>query len=247
MPLEILISSSCWLLGDIICVLSYCIMCQIISTSVGNIVFVSIDRYIAIGDPLHYATRITLAKVKCCICLCWLSAASCVLFYMKDELIQPGRSRSCFGECKVVTNYIMGTFDLIVNFICPVTVIIVLYMRVFVVVVSQARAMRSHTTAAALQKSGILKTKKSELKAARTLGVLVFVFLLCFCPYYCVFFAVSDEPDASSNVYTIFLFYLNSCLNPVIYTLFYPWFRKCIKLIVTLQILRPGSCETKIL
>ncbi|KAM6934588.1 uncharacterized protein FYW49_000871 [Xenentodon cancila] len=36
------------------------------------------------------------------------------------------------------------TLDLIMTFIFPVTVIVVLYMRVFVVAVSQARAMRSH-------------------------------------------------------------------------------------------------------
>nr|XP_013886404.1 PREDICTED: putative trace amine-associated receptor 3 [Austrofundulus limnaeus] len=107
----------------------------------------------AICDPLHYPTRINLVKVKYSVCLCWFCAASCSFLYVKDELIEPGRTRSCFGECKVVMNYIVGTFDLIVNFTFPVTAITVLNLRVFVVAVSQARAMRSHITAAALQKS----------------------------------------------------------------------------------------------
>ncbi|GLD68296.1 trace amine-associated receptor 13c-like protein [Lates japonicus] len=52
---------------------------------------------------------------------------------------------------------------------------IALYMGVFVVAVSQARAMRSHVSAITAQYSMTVTVKKSELKAARTLGVVFFV------------------------------------------------------------------------
>ncbi len=39
----------------------------------------------------------------------------------------------------------------------------------------------------------------------------------------------------------------NSCVNPLIYALFYPWFRKTVNLIFTLRILQPHSQENKIL
>ncbi|KAM4730656.1 trace amine-associated receptor 13c-like [Anableps anableps] len=168
----------------------------------------------------------------------------------RDELIQPGRSNSCFGECVVFINYAVATVDIILNFIIPVTIIIVLYMRVFMVAVSQGRAMRSHITAMKPQLHGEKKEgrpKKSELKAARTLGILVFVYLMCYCPFYCYTLVEVSLTNVSSTLFLFFLFYFNSCLNPVIYSLFYPWFRKAIKLIVTLQILQPGSCETNIL
>ncbi|KAM4560799.1 trace amine-associated receptor 13c-like [Fundulus diaphanus] len=125
--------------------------------------------------------------------------------------------------------------------------IILMYVRIFVVAVSQARAMRSHITAITRHRSVNLATKRSELKAARTLGVLIFVYLICYCPYYSFSLV---EINVTSTVYAsflIFVFYFNSCLNPVIYALFYPWFRKAIKLIVTLQILQPDSGETIIL
>ncbi|XP_046730113.1 trace amine-associated receptor 6-like [Silurus meridionalis] len=40
---------------------------------------------------------------------------------------------------------------------------------------------------------------------------------------------------------------LNSTINPVIYALFYPWFRRCIKLIITLQIFQTDSALINVL
>ncbi|KAM6934590.1 trace amine-associated receptor 13c-like [Xenentodon cancila] len=138
MPLEIHRSTSCWFLGDNICVLYIYILCHIAPVSVGNIILISVDRYVAICHPLHYSTRITLARTKTLVCLCWLWYGVYSIFFVKDELIQPGRSNSCIGECTLIINFFTGTVDLILSFIIPVTVIVVLYMRVFVVAVSQA-------------------------------------------------------------------------------------------------------------
>ncbi|XP_038575871.1 trace amine-associated receptor 13c-like [Micropterus salmoides] len=247
MPVEILRKTSCWFLGDLMCSLYICVSYSIPSASVGNMVLISLDRYVAICDPLHYTTRITVRRVKLCVCLCWF----CSVFYssvvLKDDLTQPGRYNSCYGDCVVLFDHTADAIDLALTFIVPVTVIIVLYMRVFVVAVSQARAMRSHITAVILQRSVTLTAKKSELKAARTLGVLVVVFLICLFPYYGMTLAGDSLLNTSSAFLGIYLFYFNSCLNPVIYAMFYPWFRKSVKLIVTLQILQPGSCEANIL
>ncbi|XP_044222188.1 trace amine-associated receptor 13c-like [Thunnus albacares] len=248
MPGAFLQQTSCWFLGDFMCFLCHYISFIITSSSVGNMVLVSVDRYVAICDPLHYTTRITVRRVKLCVCLCWFFSALFSIFLTKDELTQPGKYNSCHGECVFVIDYISGLVDLVLTFIVPVTIIIILYMRVFVVAVSQARAMRSHIAAVTLQVSLTLTSKKSELKAARTLGILVVVFLICFCPYYCVSLAGGDTSFTNPSAFFLgILYYLNSCLNPVIYALFYPWFRKAIKLIVTLQILQPDSCDANIL
>ncbi|KAM4557841.1 trace amine-associated receptor 13c-like [Odontesthes bonariensis] len=246
-PAGIIRTTTCWFLGDLMCFLYNCLCYIITSASVGDMVLISIDRYVAICDPLHYPTRVTEGRVKLCVCLCWLCSALYNLLFVKDDLTLLGKHNSCYGECVVFIDNISGSVDLVLTFILPVTVITVLYMRVFVVAVSQARAMRSHVTAAKLQLSVSIKTKKSELKAARTLGVLMIVFLICFIPYYCVSLVGADLPNSSSASFVSFLFLLNSCLNPVIYALFYPWFRKAVKFILTLQILQPGSCQANIL
>ncbi|XP_035994795.1 trace amine-associated receptor 13c-like [Fundulus heteroclitus] len=246
MPGEIYRNTSCWFLGDNICFIFNYLCFIITAASVGNMVLISIDRYVAICDPLHYQTRVTGRRIKVCICLCWLCSIVYSILFVKDDLIQTGRNNYCYGECVTAMDFITATFDLVITFMAPITIIIVLYMRVFVVAVSQARAMRAQVTAVKLQLS-TTTANKSELKAARTLGVLVLVFLLCFCPYYCLSLAGEDSFSSSTIFAVYYLYGFNSSLNPVVYALFYPWFRKTVKLIVTLKILKPGSYEAQIL
>ncbi|TKS67834.1 Trace amine-associated receptor 1 [Collichthys lucidus] len=245
---QIMLLDGCWLLGDLMCALYQYIDYVVSSASVGNMVIISFDRYVAICHPLHYSTQITQKRIQVCICLCWICSVILQSLILNDILQQPGRYHSCFGECVFFINYIAGIADLLFSFVFPITVIVLLYMRVFVVAVSQAHAMRSHIAAVTFQKSGKVTAKKSELKAAKTIGVVVIVFLLCLCPYYCVALTVQDNMmNTSSATFVICLYYFNSCLNPLIYALFYPWFRKSVKLIVTLKILQPDSCDANIL
>ncbi|XP_030284989.1 trace amine-associated receptor 13c-like [Sparus aurata] len=244
---QIILIDGCWFLGDLMCTLYSVLDYILTSTSVGTMVLISVDRYVAICHPLHYSTKITVREVAFCTCLCWVCSALYNNLIMKDNLKQPGRYNSCIGQCVIVIDHVAGLVDLILTFIGPVTVIVVLYMRVFVVAVSQARAMRSHIAVVTIQNS-VKVTKKSELKAAGTLGVVIVVFLLCLCPYFCVTLTGQDTMlNASSAAFVICLFSFNSCLNPLIYTFFYPWFRKSVRLIVTLHILKPDSSKINIM
>ncbi|XP_034417945.1 trace amine-associated receptor 13c-like [Cyclopterus lumpus] len=231
LPVEIILKLSCWFLGDLACSLFNYVSFIVTSASVGNMVLISMDRYMSICDPLHYTARVTVNRVRLCVCMCWLGSVSYSAVFARDSLTQPGKYNSCHGECVVFIDYVSGAVDVVLTCALPVTVIIVLYARVFSVAVAQARAMRSQISVVSVG----LKMMRSELKAARTLGVVVVLFLICFCPYYAVSL-VSDSLVSSSYVsFVLYLFYLNSFLNPLIYALFYPWFRKAIKRIVILQ------------
>ncbi|XP_055360846.1 trace amine-associated receptor 13c-like [Betta splendens] len=243
---QIMLIDGCWLLGDLMCTL-YCAVDFITtSTSIGIMVLVSVDRYVAVCHPLHYSSRVTHRRVEVCVGLCWLSSLCLLWVVMTDNMKEPGRFKSCTGECVIVVKFVEQTLNLICSFIAPITVIIVLYIRVFVVAVAQARALRSHIASVSLQCSVKVRVKKSEMKAAVSLGVVVLVFVLCICPYYCVAL-MGTLLSASSAAFVICLFYFNSCLNPVIYVLLYPWFRKSIRLIATFQILKPGSSLCNVL
>jgi len=244
---QIMFIDDCWYYGNLVCFM-YCVLnLTITSVSVGSMVLISVDRYVAICDPLHYPTKVTSARVHTCVSLCWISSFIYVVVLLRDNLKQPGRFNSCSGECVINVGFIENVADLIITFITPISIIIFLYLRVFVVVLSQVRTMRSHTGAAAQQRSETVIIKKSEMKAAVTLGIVVLVFLSCAFPYYCVIItSKSPSVKASSMSFIVCMFYINSCVNPLIYALFYPWFRKSIKFIVTFRVLKHGSRDSNL-
>ncbi|KAM9803018.1 trace amine-associated receptor 4-like [Syngnathus typhle] len=242
---QIFLLDGCWSFGDLICIVYYVLNYVITSASIGSMVLISVDRYIAICDSLHYPIKVTLIRVQICVFLCWSVSIIFHCLCFMDSLKQPGRFNTCVGQCVIVVTYAVGMTDLIFSFIGPITVIAVLYMKVFAVAVSQVRAMRSRVGMVTLRNTTI---KSSELKAARTLGVVVVVFIVCIMPYFCI--AISGQDvllSVSSSAVIICLVFFNSCLNPLIYAIFYPWFRKAIKLIVTLQILKSDSSQMNIM
>ncbi|XP_037334028.2 trace amine-associated receptor 13c-like [Pungitius pungitius] len=245
MPVEGLrYTQACWLLGELVCALAPYVSYSLVSASVGNMVLISVDRYVAICDPLLYASKVTPNRAKASVCLCW----ACSILYngciLMGHLGQPERYGSCYGECVVIISHVAGTVDLFLSFLGPCTVMVVLYMRVFVVAISQLRVIRSEIFAVNATPSA----KRSERKAARTLGIVIAVFLMCFCPYYYPSLA-GEDTSTSLSYYALvsWIMLINSCVNPLIYALFYPWFRKAIKLIITLRILQPQSQEYKLL
>lgn len=248
MPAQILLIGGCWILGTFVCGLFDYSSFILTSASVGNMVLISIDRYVSICYPLSYPNKVTRGRVKVCVCVCWALSVFYNGVILRDFLKNPDLYNSCYGQCIVVIDSTAGAVDVMLTFLCPVAIIVVLYMRVFVVAMSQARAMRCHVAAVSVQGSVTVRVKKSEIKAARTLGIIVSVFVLCFCPYF--YLSLAGEDLSSSVVFSVFgvwLLYFNSCLNPLVYAFFYPWFRRAMKIILLLQILRPGSSDANIL
>ena len=241
MPLEAhSFISSCWFLGSWVCNVFIILYLILTSASVGSILLISLDRYVAICQPLHYTSKVTKGRVQLMLGLCWSCSVLCNCIAMQGSLREPGRHSLCHGDCVILLNMTSSVVDLLVTFLTPVSGVIVLYLRVFAAALSQTRKMRSSQVVATA-------ARRSELKAAMTLGVVVVVFLVCFSPS-C--FMPFTEQHLSTIITTwawaLWLLYLNSFLNPLIYTFFYPWFRKAIRLIVTLQILQPGSSHATI-
>ncbi|KAG7263305.1 hypothetical protein CRUP_006355 [Coryphaenoides rupestris] len=241
MPLGAVYSITyCWFLGQLVCTAFFGLTFMLTSASVGSILLISVDRYMAICQPLRYSSMVTVGRVQLAVCLCWACSVLYNCGILQDNLQEPGRLSLCHGHCVVVVDMVSGAVDLLVTFLAPVSVVVTLYLRVFTAALSQVRQMRSSRVAE-------LVARRSERKAAVTLGVVVVVFLMCFCPYFYPSFAGQDMSDnVAVGSWMSWLLFFNSCLNPLIYAIFYPWFRKAIRLIVTLQILQPGSCQATI-
>uniref|UniRef100_A0A8C2EQW3 Trace amine-associated receptor 13c-like n=1 Tax=Cyprinus carpio TaxID=7962 RepID=A0A8C2EQW3_CYPCA len=242
MPVDaIKLIETCWYFGDTFCDVFMIIMVLLISTSLSNLVLIAVDRYVAVCHPLLYPKKITMTKTLISICLCWFFSSTYNIGYLISGRYFAASQRSdvCYGKCYLVISFSWTLTDLFFSFLLPCTLIITLYLRIFYVAHQQVKVINS------LMKSGKCVTegsvrRKSESKAALTLGIIVTVYLLCYIPY--VLSATSTTVMSSATVtFLLWSLYFNSGLNPLIYALFYRWFKISVKHILTFKIFKPAS------
>ncbi|XP_028647034.2 trace amine-associated receptor 13c-like [Erpetoichthys calabaricus] len=236
---------TCWYFGETVCYIYTCFLTTLTTVSVFNLVLIAIDRYFAVCDPLLYSTRITVHITCIAILIIWLLT----FFYACAEVFSGGSIEGnleldpCPGDCLLMLNSTWSIVDPICGFSVPVSIMTVLYTKIFIVAKRHANAISTQQKSLEISKKGN-KSKKSEQKAAKTLGIVMAVFLFCLSPVY-IFMIVTlftnvSVPSALSCA-LLWLVYLNSCMNPIMYALFYPWFQKSFKLMITLQIWQNGS------
>ncbi|XP_049325056.1 trace amine-associated receptor 13c-like [Astyanax mexicanus] len=242
MPVKIIqLKNSCWYFGDTACSVSEISTGCLAAVSLYSLVLIAVDRYIAVSDPLHYNTIITVCKTSLFIVLGWSVSVMYIItmYYFNDHLLPSQISTSCYGECVVIVKYSWVIIDLVVCFVAPCSLILILYLRVFNAARHQAKSVRSVTNAFSQRHK---PARSPETKAAKTLGFVIFGYLACWIPYYLSSLTV-ESVKTSSVVSTVFswLIYINSSVNPLIYAIFYPWFRTSVKIIVTCRIFKSSS------
>ncbi|XP_060739476.1 trace amine-associated receptor 13c-like [Tachysurus vachellii] len=233
---------SCWILGIDFCICVMMIGYFLTSLSIYHIVLIAVDRYLALSNPFLYTNKISVRTMCTVVFSNWFVSMvyNLVLQYFNRNIINIA---VCPGECFVVLNDLLSAIDLVVTFIFPLSVIIILYTRIFMIAKKHATAIRelnNHTRPKTQKITSY--SMKSERKAAKVLSILVSVFLVCLLPYF-IYSLLGNviECELASFQKVMFVLYLNSTMNPVIYALFYPWFRRCVKLIINLQIFKSDS------
>nr|XP_029481930.1 trace amine-associated receptor 13c-like [Oncorhynchus nerka] len=224
------VMESCWVFGKYFCVFFLFIGYFIISLSLGNLVLISIERYVAVCYPLLYHTKITIPRIICWILItwCWCSIYNAVISNNSVTLQVP---KMCFEECFIFEGFNWSkTIDFVIIMVVPCYIIITLYFKIFVVARSQARKIFSKEAATKFGVKTVL-VNKTERKAAKTLSIVVFTYLTC---WISIFFLHFFLPQ--SLTYLLLLPFLNSLINPIIYAFFYPWFKAIAKHILTLKL-----------
>ena len=186
-------------------------------SSILHICCISLDRFIAITDPLHYVTRMTQRTANGLLCATWVTSAviSCGLV-LGNWLFEIDLIVYEDGWCSIngysLVNFMM---DLLV-FWFPCIVIFVLYATIY-------RVARMHATQVQAQ------PVHNSYKATKTIGLITGMFMFCWMPIFVMAFtSFICNCELSSLLWwlAVSLSYLSSLVNPIIYAALNLDFRK---------------------
>ncbi|XP_002923069.2 trace amine-associated receptor 7a [Ailuropoda melanoleuca] len=240
---------SCWYFGQSYCKFHSCFEGSFCYASIYHLGFISLDRYMAIIDPLVYPTRFTASMSGLCIAFSWLLSIIYSFSLFGTGANEAGledlvSALTCVGGCQIAVNQSWVLVNFLLFFI-PTLVMIIVYSKIFLIAKQQARRIESMSNKTVRSADSYQdRVAKRERKAAKTLGIAVIAFLISWLPYF-----IDSVIDAFLGFITptyiyeilVWIAYYNSAMNPLIYAFFYPWFRKAIKLIVTGSVLRENS------
>ncbi|XP_055099955.2 trace amine-associated receptor 4 [Symphalangus syndactylus] len=251
MPFNMIRSiESCWYFGDLFCKVHSCCNIMLCTTSIFHLCFVSVDRYYAVCDPLQYVTRITIPVIELFLLIRWSIPILFAFGLVFSKLNIIGAEESvaaidCTGLCVLIFNKLRGVPASFIAFFLPGTIMVGIYIHIFTVARKHAKQICTGSrTKQAGSESKKKASSKTESKATRTLGIVMGVFVLCWLPFFVL--TITDpfiNFTTPEDLYNVFLWlgYFNSAFNPILYAMFYPWFHKALRMIVTGKIFHPDS------
>ncbi|XP_001380260.2 alpha-1D adrenergic receptor [Monodelphis domestica] len=236
-----------WAFGRAFCDVWAAVDVLCCTASILSLCTISVDRYVGVRHSLKYPAIMTERKAAAILALLWavaLVVSVGPLLGWKEPVPPDDRF------CGITEEAGYAVFSSVCSFYLPMAVILVMYFRVYVVARRTTRSLeagvkrerskstdivlRIHCRSSGPEDSRVAKGHNfrsslsvrllkfsREKKAAKTLAIVVGVFVLCWFPFFFVLPLGSLFPQLkpSEGVFKVifWLGYFNSCVNPLIY------------------------------
>ncbi len=196
--------------------------------STWNLVFINVERFISVSFPVWHKTSFNKRHTIVVICFVWIFGLLfnfCTTFFT---------SKYSDGKCLLASEWateelaILGsaaTFS--VHFILPVLIMILCYIVIIYVLMQRNKVGSSSNTSS----SGQEKIGKNVFK---TLALVSLTFIICWAPNTIVFALFVTKLNIKIITtpfyhFTVYLVFINCCLNPFIYAAQYKDFQRQMK------------------
>lgn len=242
----------CWFFGALFCQLHSSLDVMLCTASIFHLSCIAFDRYYAVCNPLVYSLKMSPSRVILLIIVCWavpiLISFGPIMLGLHNAGVDVRLPKNV---CVLVVNQMYAVLASAVAFYLPMVTMLLAYWKIFKAAKRQARqisAMESQM-AAGVGKDSSKKQRhrnavKREGKAAKTLGIIMGVFLLFWMPFFTINIV---DPFVSHStavvVWDVFLWlgYINSSLNPFLYGFFHRSFRRAFLMFMGCRVCLPES------
>ncbi|XP_061527436.1 LOW QUALITY PROTEIN: adrenoceptor alpha 1Aa [Phycodurus eques] len=257
-----------WVFGRVFCNVWAALDVLCCTASIMSLCVISVDRYVGVSYPLRHPAIMTKRRALLAVTCLWaLSVVISIgpLFGWKEPAPDDE------SVCKITEEPAYAIFSAVGSFYLPLAIILAMYCRVYVVARRESRGLREgHKTDKSDSEFVILRIHRGnttasddetlrsrthfalrllkfsrEKKAAKTLGIVVGCFVLCWLPFFLVLpissmFPAYRPPDTVFKI-TFWLGYFNSCINPIIYPCSNQEFKKAFQSLLGAHCLRATS------
>ncbi|XP_061893746.1 adenosine receptor A1-like isoform X1 [Entelurus aequoreus] len=202
------------------CLLLCCLVVIITQSSILSLLAIAVDRYLRVKIPTRYSTIVTQRRAYGAVVLCWMVSFLTGLVPMmgwNNRRDPVNLSHNDSVVCKftnVMTMKYMVYFNFFGWVVAPLLIMIALYGELFRVICRQLNRRAEAT-------SDGERYYRKELKLAKSLALVVLLFVVCWLPLHImncvnVFYKKGSIPQPAIKV-GIFMSHVNSALNPLVY------------------------------
>ncbi|KAK1901320.1 Adenosine receptor A1 [Dissostichus eleginoides] len=203
------------------CLFLSCLLLIITQSSILSLLAIAIDRYLRVKIPTRYTTIVTQRRACVAVCLCWilsfLTGLVPMLGWNNLDNLEGNLTISSEIVCEftaVMRMDYMVYFNFFGWVVVPLSIMIALYAEIFRVIRRQLNRRAEATCDAE-------RYFRKELKLAKSLALVVFLFAVCWLPIHimnCIDFFCPECSIPKFAMYVgIFMSHVNSALNPMVY------------------------------
>lgn len=219
------------LYNEIACLARYCSMMIVCSISLLSILLITYDRFVAIFRPFYYRSHVSKGRVLLkCLIIDVIPIIVCLIvpLFWRKELK---------GNCLMVN---ILPFEYLAFILIPMYLITIIFKFTMYGVIfykmskrlDRAKRMVQNRSSQSMEQ--LERISRGNIALTKTGGIVLVCFTLCWTPFFIHMIfqlagAVSTAMANTISVATFMLILLNSALNPVIYVLRLPFFRKELK------------------
>ncbi|BFZ01997.1 hypothetical protein BsWGS_05036 [Bradybaena similaris] len=226
------LNNKVWLLGKILCKLSASVDVMMCTVSIFHLSCLAIDRYLAICRPFLHG-RLTIRWVCLMLTFCWVTPIFISFIPIFNDWNHIGIEDiiTCAypvdaNVCAFVINVPFAFICSLIAFYIPVVFMIACNVRIYMAAIKQAHQIRTLEAAGNHNHYSHCRRKskfKQEYKAAKTLGIIMGCFSVCWFPFFIINvidpligYTIMNEPWQIA----LWLGYINSLMNPILYYYF---------------------------